>query len=82
MAAYNPNDEHMKYLAVDRKALLKEQGAFDGKKMCWIPDTKEGFLKAEIQSTKGEEITVKTIDGQEVRNFILVFKDFSHLQKY
>jgi hypothetical protein len=32
---------------------------FDGKKMCWIPDHKEGFLKAEIQSTKGDDITVK-----------------------
>lgn len=68
MAAFDPNDPDMKYLAVDRKALMKEQTVpFDGKKMCWVPDEKEGFLAAEIQSTKGDEITVKTIEGNENR---------------
>ena len=70
MAAYDPNDPLMQYLAVDRKALMKEQTVpFDGKKMCWVPDEKEGFVAAEIQSTKGEEITVKTIESNEVKNF-------------
>lgn len=69
MAAFDPNDPDMKYLAVDRKALMKEQTVpFDGKKMCWVPDEKEGFLAAEIQSTKGDEITVKTIEGNEVNS--------------
>jgi myosin heavy chain 6/7 len=50
-----------------RVKLLKEQTReFDGKKMCWIPDHKEGFLKVEIQSTKGDDITVKCLDTNEV----------------
>ena len=67
MASYDPNDEDMKYLAVDRKRMMREQTqTFDGKKNCWVPDEKEGFLAAEIQSTKGEEITVKLIKSMEV----------------
>lgn len=73
MASFDPNDPDMKYLAVDRKALMKEQTVpFDGKKMCWVPDEKEGFLAAEIQSTKGDEITVKTIEGNEVKKKIVI----------
>ena len=66
--AFDPSDPDFQYLAVDRKKLLKEQTQpFDGKKMCWVPDEKEGFVGAEIQSSKGDEITVKTIEKQEVR---------------
>ena len=53
-------DPDFKFLAVDRKKLMKEQTTpYDGKKACWVPCEKEGFVRAEIQSTKGEEITVK-----------------------
>lgn len=31
---------------------------FDSKRSCWIPDEKEGFVPAEIKSTKGEQVTV------------------------
>jgi hypothetical protein len=66
-AAFDPSDPDFQYLAVDRKKLAREQTQpFDGKKMCWVPDEKEGFVGAEIQSSKGEEITVKTIEKQEV----------------
>lgn len=66
---FDPQDPDFQYLAVDRKKLLQEQTQpFDGKKMCWVPDEKEGFVGAEIQSSKGDEITVKTIEKQEVRN--------------
>lgn len=66
--AFDPTDPDFQYLAVDRKKMLKEQTQpFDGKKMCWVPDEKEGFVGAEIQSSKGDEITVKTIEKQEVR---------------
>lgn len=59
--SFDPEDPDFEYLAVNRAKLMKEQTqTFDGKKACWIPDPKEGFLKAEIQSTKGEEVTVKT----------------------
>lgn len=64
---FDPEDPDFQYLAVDRKKLMKEQTqTFDGKKMCWIPDEKEGYLAAEIQSTKGEEVTVKIIKNNDV----------------
>ncbi|XP_029433444.1 myosin-16 isoform X2 [Rhinatrema bivittatum] len=34
---------------------------YDIKKSCWVKDEKEGFLAAEIQSDKGDEVTVKTV---------------------
>ena len=72
MAAYDPNDEDFKYLAIDRKKMLKEQTqAFDGKKNCWVPDDKNGFAAAEIQSTKGEEITVKLTTNNEVSGKVI-----------
>ncbi|ESO82011.1 hypothetical protein LOTGIDRAFT_223639 [Lottia gigantea] len=66
--SYDPNDPDFEYLAVDRKKLLKEQTqAFDGKKACWVPDEKDAFLPAEIQSSKGDEITVKVTTNQSIK---------------
>jgi len=66
----DPNDPDFVYLIVDRKKLLKEQTqTFDGKKACWVPDAKEGFLAAQIESTKGEEITVKIDSNNETKTF-------------
>ena len=59
-------DPDFQYLAVDRKKLQREQMPFDGKKMCWIPDDKEGFVSAEIKSSKGDEITVTTVEKKHV----------------
>ena len=55
------DDPDFQYLAPDKKKLTEEQNApFDSKKNCWIPDHKEGYMKAEIISSKGDEITVLT----------------------
>ena len=67
----NMNDpevvESLKYLLVPQADRIKMQAQpFDGKKNCWIPDKAEGFIAAEIQSTKGEEVTVKTGKGEQV----------------
>lgn len=65
--------ESLKYLLIPPTEKIKLQSQpFDGKKQCWVPDAKEGFLAAEIQSTKGEEVTVKTSKG-EVSNHIHSF---------
>ncbi|CAL1527462.1 unnamed protein product [Lymnaea stagnalis] len=69
MSGLDVNDPDFEFLVVDRKKLLKEQAAFDGKKACWVPDHKDGFLQAEIQSTKGEEITVKILKNSETKTF-------------
>lgn len=65
--SFDYSDPDFQYLAVDRKKLMKEQTTpFDGKKNCWVPDPKEGFASAEIQSSKGEEITVKIMSDNSV----------------
>ncbi|KAL4239976.1 hypothetical protein ACF0H5_000772 [Mactra antiquata] len=60
-------DPDFQYLAVDHKKLIKESGAFDGKKACWVPDEKEGFVRADIVSSKGDEITVKVVSSNQNR---------------
>jgi myosin heavy chain 6/7 len=57
--------ESLKYLAIPQADKIKMQAQpFDGKKQCFIPDAKEGFIAAEIQSTKGEEVTVKSAKNE------------------
>ena len=66
-------DPDFKYLAVDRHKLMKEQTqAFDGKKACWVTDEKEGFVRADIVSSKGDEITVKVVSNNLVSLFYLI----------
>lgn len=57
--------EAMKYLALpgEEKIKLRSQ-PFDAKKACWIPDPKESFIAAEIESTKDDQVTVKTCKGE------------------
>ena len=70
-------DPDFKYLAVDRMKLMKEQTqAFDGKKACWVPDEKEGFARADIVSSKGDEITVKVLSSSQVL-FCFLFQKYS-----
>jgi myosin heavy chain 6/7 len=75
---HNPNDpellEAMKFLALpsEEKIKLRSQ-PFDAKKACWIPDPKESFIAADIESTKDDLVTVKTSKG-EVCRFILTQK--------
>lgn len=57
--------ESLKYLQVPTAEKIKLQSQpFDGKKACWVADPKEGFISGEIQSTKGEEVTVKTAKNE------------------
>jgi hypothetical protein len=66
---HDPNDpefqESMKYLALpsEEKIKLRSQ-PFDAKKACWIPDPKDSFIAAEIESTKDDQVTVKTAKGE------------------
>ena len=73
------DDPDFQYLVVDRKKLLKEQTqVFDGKKACWIPDPKDGFLQAEIESSDGGKVTVKILKNSEV-GFLFTKSDFLFL---
>lgn len=54
------------YLFVSLEQKRKDQTKpFDGKKMVWVPDEKEGFVLGNIVSTKGDMCTVD-VKGDEV----------------
>nr|3I5F_A Chain A, Myosin heavy chain isoform A [Doryteuthis pealeii]3I5G_A Chain A, Myosin heavy chain isoform A [Doryteuthis pealeii]3I5H_A Chain A, Myosin heavy chain isoform A [Doryteuthis pealeii]3I5I_A Chain A, Myosin heavy chain isoform A [Doryteuthis pealeii] len=62
------SDPDMEFLCLTRQKLMEATSIpFDGKKNCWVPDPDFGFVGAEIQSTKGDEVTVKTDKTQETR---------------
>ena len=70
--------ESLKYLLVSKEERIKYSAMpFDGKKSCWVPDHKEGFLAAEIQSTKGDDVTVKTSKGE-----VILFEKYIYSKKY
>ena len=57
--------ESLKCLLISSAEKIKLQSQpFDAKKACWVADHKEGFIAGEIQSTKGEEVVVKTSKGE------------------
>uniref|UniRef100_A0A0N5ABN2 Myosin N-terminal SH3-like domain-containing protein n=1 Tax=Syphacia muris TaxID=451379 RepID=A0A0N5ABN2_9BILA len=48
------------------KLMIKDQSRpYDSKKNCWVPDAEEGYIAAEITSTKGDTVTVITARGNE-----------------
>lgn len=75
---HDPNDpellEAMKYLALPAEEKIKLRAQpFDAKKACWVPDPKESFVAAEIESTKDDQVTVKTAKGEVRHSFSLDF---------
>lgn len=59
------DDPDFQYLGIDKKKLLEEQKPYDAKKHCWCPDDKLGFIRCEIEGTKGDKVTVRK-DNMEV----------------
>jgi myosin heavy subunit len=59
------DDPDFQYLALDRKKLLEEAPPYDPKTSCWIPDHKLGFIRSNIKTTKGDEVTVETESHEE-----------------
>jgi len=59
-------DPDFVFLAKNQKMMMEEQTKpFDAKTSCWIPDHKEGFLKATITATKGDDVTVHTETNED-----------------
>lgn len=57
--------ESLRHLLIQPADKIKFQSMpFDGKKQCWAPDAKEGFVAAEITETKDNQVTVKTSKGE------------------
>uniref|UniRef100_A0A914UJZ5 Myosin heavy chain n=1 Tax=Plectus sambesii TaxID=2011161 RepID=A0A914UJZ5_9BILA len=60
------NDPGWVYLRQSQEQMIASQTKkFDSKKNVWIPDAEEGFVAAEIKSTKGDMITVVSSKGVE-----------------
>ena len=67
--------ESLKYLLVPPIEKIKFQSQpFDGQKNFWLPDAKEGFVSCEVQSQKGDDVTVKTSKGEVKHDILNVLK--------
>ncbi|WKY08821.1 hypothetical protein Q1695_001755 [Nippostrongylus brasiliensis] len=65
MGSYE-NDPGWQFLRQSQEQLLAATTKkFDSKKNVWIADAEEGFIAAEIKSTKGDTIVVVTSKGNE-----------------
>jgi len=64
-----PDPDPTEFLYVSMEQKLKDQSKpYDGKKACWVPDDKSGFVQGEIQGTKGDLVTVQVPPG-DIKNF-------------
>ena len=58
------------YISLEQKR-IDQSKPYDGKKACWVPDEKEGFVLGEIRGTKGDIVTVG-LPGGEVCFFLFL----------
>ncbi|KAH9629146.1 hypothetical protein HF086_008595 [Spodoptera exigua] len=65
----DPDPTPYLFVSLEQKR-IDQSKPYDGKKACWVPDDKEGFLQGEIKATKGELVTV-ILPGGELLNFAL-----------
>jgi len=63
----DPDPTEFLYVSLEMKR-ADQAKPYDGKKACWVPDEKEGFVQGEIQGTKGDLVTVQ-VPGGETKNF-------------
>ncbi len=54
---------------------------YDGKKDCWVPDAEEGYIEAQIKSTKGDMITVVNRKGNEVSQMDIGDFESEHFER-
>jgi len=71
------DDADFQYLALDRKKMMEEAPPFDAKTSCWIVDQKEGYVKANIKATKGDDVTVITESLEVSRGLYFVLRRLS-----
>ncbi|RCN23888.1 myosin SH3-like domain protein, partial [Ancylostoma caninum] len=67
----NDMDEYEKdpgwqYLRLTKEQMHKEQSRpYDSKKNVWVPDPEEGYIAADVKSTKGDNVTVVIGDKEK-----------------
>uniref|UniRef100_A0A1I7X126 Myosin motor domain-containing protein n=1 Tax=Heterorhabditis bacteriophora TaxID=37862 RepID=A0A1I7X126_HETBA len=68
MAQEYEKDPGWQYLKRSRAQMIEDQSRpYDSKKNVWIPDAEEGYVAAEIKSTKGDNVTVIFNGDKEVK---------------
>ncbi|CAF4907743.1 unnamed protein product [Pieris macdunnoughi] len=60
----DPDPTPYLFVSLEQKR-IDQSKPYDGKKACWVPDEKEGFLQGEIKATKGDLVTVNLPGGEE-----------------
>lgn len=68
----DPDPTPYLYVSLEQKR-IDQTKPYDAKKACWVPDEAEGFVQGEIQSTKGDLVTVKLPGGEVVNKSLLLF---------
>ncbi|GBP36662.1 Myosin heavy chain, muscle [Eumeta japonica] len=63
-AAGDPDPTPYLFVSLEQKR-IDQSKPYDGKKACWVPDEKEGFVQGEIKATKGDLVTVNLPGGEE-----------------
>ncbi|KRY21283.1 Myosin-3 [Trichinella patagoniensis] len=59
------NRMHRRFTEPDELNTRSKAKKYDSKKSCWIPDAQEGYIAAEIKSTKVDQLVVITEKGLE-----------------
>ncbi|CAH2096536.1 unnamed protein product [Euphydryas editha] len=60
----DPDPTPYLFVSLEQKR-IDQSKPYDGKKACWVPDEKEGFVQGEIKATKGDLVTVILPGGEE-----------------
>ncbi|XP_026492099.1 myosin heavy chain, muscle isoform X39 [Vanessa tameamea] len=60
----DPDPTPYLFVSLEQKR-IDQSKPYDGKKACWVPDEKEGFVQGEIKATKGDLVTVNLPGGEE-----------------
>ncbi|XP_077289746.1 myosin heavy chain isoform X34 [Arctopsyche grandis] len=63
----DPDPTPYLFVSLEQKR-IDQSKPYDGKKACWVPDEKEGYLQGEIKATKGDLVTVG-LPGGESKDF-------------
>ena len=59
----DPDPTEFLYVSLEQKRIDSAK-PYDGKKACWVPHARDGFIKGEIQGTKGDLVTVMVPPGE------------------
>lgn len=64
-----PDPDPSPWLEVSAALKIKlKSKPYDAKKSCWIPDKASGgFLEGLVESAEGDKVTVKILQGDQVR---------------